>query len=60
MLLLQEGIFNKSAMASLDLVGETIDNRVCIPLLMAAVGTETVGIHAESIENKKQQKDRLY
>ena len=53
MLLLQEGIFNKSTMASLDLVGKTIDDRVCIPLVMAAVG-----IYAKSI--KKKQKDRLY
>jgi hypothetical protein len=51
---------NKSTTASLDQVRKTIDNGVCIPLVMAAVRTEAVGIHAESIENKTQQKDGLY
>ena len=47
-------------MASLDTVGKIIDDRVCILLVTAAVGIEAVGIYAESIKNKKQQKDSLY
>ena len=52
-LLLWEGISNQSTTESLDPVRKTIDNEVCIPLVMAAVG-----IYAKSI--KKKQKDRLY
>ena len=59
-LLLWEGIPSKSTTASLGLVRKTIGNRVCTLLVMAAVGTEAVGIHARSIKNKAQQKDRLY
>ena len=39
-------------MASLDLVGKMVDNRVCIPLVTAAVGVEAVGVYAESIKNE--------
>ena len=59
-LLLREGIPSKSTTASLGPVGKTIGNRVCTLLVTAAVGTEAVGIYAKSIENKAQQKDRLY
>ena len=59
-LLLQKGIPSKSTMASLGPVRKTIGDGVCTLLVMAAVGMEAVGIHTESIENKTQQKDRLY
>ena len=59
-LFLQEGIPSKSTTASLGPVRKTISDRVCTLLVMATVGTEAVGIHAESMENKAQQKDRLY
>ena len=43
-LLLRKGIPSKSTMASLGLVGKTIGNGVCTPLVTATVGMEAVGI----------------
>ena len=43
-LLLRKGIPSKSTTASLGLARKTISDRVCTPLVTAAVGMEAVGI----------------